>query len=284
MPVNRVKRRLIAVRMAQKLASSKTIAVLAGRLFMTPPDYLLKKKDKAFLKTGNRHSIKVFRGERLLAWTWGKGPVVLFIHGWGGRGVQFKRWVQPLVDRGKQVILFDALGHGQSTGGFSSGFHIAHSIQAILSFFGAKLEGVVAHSLGSSGFLIAASHGLQCSRVVFIGSPYEGPKAQSKKFAHQHHLSEETRLLMQQHIEHQLHVPWDEFEVPYLLENFKYRTTRFLLIHDHEDRVVPVSDMNLISQHLKYFTLYQTQNLGHFRILKEDRVIQKGIQFVDMYS
>ena len=52
-----------------------------------------------------------------------------------------------------------------------------------------------------------------------------------------------------------------------------------LVIHDENDDEVPVSCAHHIHQHLKNGELMITKNLGHRKILGDDQVIQKTIQF-----
>src|SRR2546427_4662875 len=52
---------------------------------------------------GARRTIVQVGGSPVSVWTWGHGPVVLLVHGWGGRGAQLARFVEPLVDR-KSVV------------------------------------------------------------------------------------------------------------------------------------------------------------------------------------
>ena len=53
----------------------------------------------------------------LAGWRWGApGPIVLALHGWQGRPSQFKHFVKPLVEAGRQVIALEAPAPGRSPG------------------------------------------------------------------------------------------------------------------------------------------------------------------------
>src|SRR5262245_23043113 len=49
---------------------------------------------------------------------WGdeKAPAILLAHGWLGRGAQLGKLVEPLLEKGFQVIAWDAPAHGDSSG------------------------------------------------------------------------------------------------------------------------------------------------------------------------
>src|SRR6266850_406294 len=81
-------------------------------------------------------------------WTWGHGPVVLLVHGWGGRGAQLASFVGPLVANGHSVVTFDAPGHGTSPQARSSIVAFLAAIQAIDRTRG-PVRGIVAHSIGT---------------------------------------------------------------------------------------------------------------------------------------
>lgn len=53
-------------------------------------------------------------GRTIVAETWGEGPVVYLVHGWGGWRGQVASFAPPLVDDGFQVVTFDSLSHGDS--------------------------------------------------------------------------------------------------------------------------------------------------------------------------
>ena len=79
-------------------------------------------------------------------------PVVYLVHGWGGRGTQFATHVQPLVEAGFRVVMFDAPAHGDSDRGphghLTNGVEFGRALDAVFAKFG-PAHAVVAHSLGA---------------------------------------------------------------------------------------------------------------------------------------
>jgi len=53
-----------------------------------------------------------------------------------------------------------------------------------------------------------------------------------------------------------------------------------LVIHDSQDKFVPVSSALAIRQNLKYGELLITNGLGHHKIFKNSQVIQRIINFI----
>ena len=60
--------------------------------------------------------LKVLTGEHgsLRTISWGTGPVVCFVYGWGGSAEQVNGLTEPLTRSGFQVVTFDAPGYGRS--------------------------------------------------------------------------------------------------------------------------------------------------------------------------
>ncbi|MBT8125708.1 MAG: hypothetical protein KJO81_12845 [Gammaproteobacteria bacterium] len=42
-----------------------------------------------------------------------------------------------------------------------------------------------------------------------------------------------------------------------------------LVVHDHKDRVIPISEADIIANSIEATTLFATSGCGHFRILAE---------------
>src|SRR5215468_8096629 len=94
-------------------------ARLAGRLFATPPRHKTSEREWIVLSRATPGRVRC--GRRTIAtWSWGEGPTVLLVHGWGSRGARLHSFVEPLVAAGYRVVAFDAPGHGDTAGRTSS--------------------------------------------------------------------------------------------------------------------------------------------------------------------
>ena len=55
------------------------------------------------------------QGHPIRGLVWGEGArTVYLVHGWGGRGAQLAALVEPLVEAGHRVVMFDMPAHGDS--------------------------------------------------------------------------------------------------------------------------------------------------------------------------
>ncbi|MCK4710704.1 MAG: alpha/beta hydrolase, partial [Gammaproteobacteria bacterium] len=62
---------------------------------------------------------------------WGKGPLVVLMHGWSGSGTQFKHFIPALTQAGYRVAVFDAPVHGTNPGKHSHLLDFSDSLVAI---------------------------------------------------------------------------------------------------------------------------------------------------------
>ena len=109
-------------------------------------------------------------GHKVAAYSWGDGPPVLLVHGWGGHAGHLADFVAPIVEAGFRAIAIDLPAHGRSGGRLSSLVHFGTAIIVAAHRFG-PLHGIVAHSLGGAGVIRAVIGGLSAGRVVLLAPP-----------------------------------------------------------------------------------------------------------------
>ena len=142
--------------------ASEAAAARAERLFLTPPRPRRPAWEVELLARAEARPMRV-GARRIETWTWGTGPSVLLVHGWGGRGTQLGAFVAPLVARGFSVVTFDAPGHGASDEGVVTIPEMTAAIHAVAASRG-PLAGLVAHSAGALTATAALHEGLNDRR------------------------------------------------------------------------------------------------------------------------
>ena len=87
------------------------------QLFFTPLHYGFPDKELDWIHKADR-SVTVVNGKRIQIYSWGEAgrPLVLFIHGWAGRGTQFRKFFSMLLEAGFRLVAFDGPAHGKSDG------------------------------------------------------------------------------------------------------------------------------------------------------------------------
>ena len=217
-----------------------------------------------------------WRNGHLMAWSWGRGPVVLLVHGWEGRGTQLGWFIEPLVERGYRVVTFDGPGHGDTTVTRGSLPDQAAAIRFLEPRFG-PFHAVVAHSMGAGSAALAASFGLDVRRMVLMAPP-SGVQEYIDILTKMFGLDSETLTNMVNKLEQELRIPVENLHLPDRVRGF---TLPVLVVHDRKDREIPLEKGLAIADAWPNAELLVTNGLGHRRILKERDVIDRIVDFVD---
>ena len=238
-------------RQASALAPGLTSAV-AARLFGRTQRSSPRPGERDVLQSAER-----FRVAGMQLWSWGEGPTVLLVHGWNGRATQLGGFVAPLTARGYRVVAFDAIG------------------QVVVALGGAYA--IVAHSLGGAATTFALSKGLLLQRAVFISPPAD-PREFLKFFGAALGIDDEVRRRVKERVERRLGIQMEDMTATAIAPSMQIP---LLVIHDENDKEVPVDAGRRIAQAWPGATLTVTNGLGHQRILRDERVRDAAASFVD---
>jgi len=248
-------------------------AAVAERLFLAPPRYPQPEHEAAALASARSRIID--GSTPIMTWTWGDGPAVLLVHGWGGRGAQLASFVPPLVAHGSSVIAFDAPGHGRSPAPESSLVAFIEAIHAVSRALG-PVHGVVAHSIGAAATACALRDGLRTDVAVFLAPPAD-LTLHADIMLEALGFGRRARELMRQRIERRLGVSWSSLDVTGFAGQMR---TPLLVVHDRDDAEVPWQEGAGIAQAWPGATLSTTSGLGHRRLVRDRDVIREAVDFV----
>lgn len=255
----------LAVRAVEPLGPS-VVAPLLEPLFLLPPSHPRPATESELLATAHRFRVK-HEGKWLAAWSWGDGPTVVGLHGWGGRGGQLASYAAPLVARGYSVVLFDAPGHGESEGRLSSLPEFSRALESVVTAIHGA-HAVVAHSMGAAAAALASANGASIGRLVLIGAPTSFQRY-AKHFQRTLGLSDRLYAALQGRLESRFGVRWSDMELEPLADSLR---TPVLFVHDENDREARIENVERVVQKWPGAELLRTQGLGHYRILRDDRV------------
>jgi pimeloyl-ACP methyl ester carboxylesterase len=246
-------------------------AAAAERLFFTTRRSAPRPGELAILR-----SARPSRLSGMQAWSWGRGPTVLLVHGWNGRATQLGGFVEPLLRSGYRVVAFDAFGHGQSPGRRLSLPELAVCIRQIADELG-EVYGIIAHSLGGAATTLALSEGLEIERAVLVSPPAD-PRRFLQTFGAVLGITEGVRERLQRRIEHRLAMPMTDMQTDVIARSMR---TPVLVIHDQDDKEVPVEAGQRIAKAWPNAELLITQGLGHQRILRSESIARVAVRFID---
>lgn len=256
----------------------------AERLFTSPRRYARPDRERAVLATGRPFEVDVvlrsprWQGghARVAAWRWGLGPTVLLVHGWEGRGSQLGAFVEPLVAAGLSVVAFDAPAHGDSSGQRLYLTDLADAVADVAASVG-PLHAIVAHSFGAAAVLLAGQrHGLDVARNALI-SPNVLIDDAVARFAQTLALDADERRRFEQALVASSGVDLETLHLDQLIEG---RDAGMLVVHDREDREVPLRHGDQLAASWPNAQLVLTEGLGHRKILRDPAVIERVVAFV----
>jgi pimeloyl-ACP methyl ester carboxylesterase len=257
-----------------QFVSPAQAARVAELLFFTPPRTQLTPEQRQMIERARPFTVRA-DGLRIAAWTWGDGPVVYLVHGWGSRGARLSAFVPALLAAGYQVVTHDAPGHGASDGRMSSMPQFARTLMAVVDTVGPAV-GMITHSMGGSATTLAMHWGLHVPRVAFI-APAADPPAWVGQFALAMGLREDTVARMKARSERRLGLSWESLHVPTMAREME---VPLLIVHDRDDDVVPVADGEAIAQAWPGARLVRTEGLGHKLIVRTPAVVSEAVDFV----
>jgi pimeloyl-ACP methyl ester carboxylesterase len=271
----------IAFRLLE-LAAPGPGARWAERIWLTVPKQPWRPKQLPSVAAGEQFSIQVGRST-VRGRTWGEGPVVYLLHGWGGTSAQLDAFVDPLVEAGHRVVSFDAPGHGMSSQsmagrGLSTLPEFIESLRAAVNRYG-EPHAVIAHSFGAAAVVLAVLDGLPAGRVAVI-APVADPIGFSYTFAKTIGFGERIRTRFLKILEKRVGASMDVYDIPKRMRTADLTALPPLLImHDLGDRQVPVASGEYLHGMWPGAVFDPWTSLGHFRILVDPDVVRRVVSF-----
>lgn len=256
-------------------------AKLAQRLYTFPPRRVRPwpAEDREFFDKAQTFEIPYPR-QPLRGWSWGPKDAqgILLVHGWGDGPNVFTDLARQLVDAGLRVHTYEAPAHGTRPERRSDTMKWADSVLATTDVLG-PLHGIVAHSVGAGAVVIAAKKNIDVQRVALV-SPLTCIIRHTDGFADSIGCSRRSIAMMR-------HYAWTYSE-PSSSNYARYWEDLFispeiepaLIIHDVDDRVIPVEHSERLATLWPNARLVTTKGLGHRRITRDPGVLGEVTKFI----
>ncbi|PSL06097.1 serine aminopeptidase S33 family [Haloactinopolyspora alba] len=258
----------------------KAAGARAARLWCTLPGNAGRRRDER-PDAGERSWLDIGDGRHVAVETWGFGPPVYLMHGWGGWRGQLGAFVTPLVDAGFRVIAVDAPSHGESApgrlgAGRSLGPELTDTLVAATGRHG-KPAAVVAHSLGCATTALAVHDGMPAARLVLI-APSIAVEPVASAFCRTVGLGPRGRQAMMARLEMLAGRPMSDYDIAGLGTRTELPPT--LVVHDRDDKEVPYDQGVRLASDWPSAELATTEGLGHQRILRDRGVVDLVVGYV----
>ncbi len=247
------------------------------KLFRTPIRHKTPDREKMMAKSAQKEMVLIPNLDKeVMVYTYGYSKrKVLLIHGWSGRGTQLYKIADKLLENGFMTISFDAPAHGKSKSNSTMMTEFIATAMHLEKKYG-PFEFAVGHSLGGMAVLNSVKKGLNINKAVTIGA---GDIITDIiiHFVNKLQLKPNMVIKMKKAFHKKFGEDIDNYSASVAAKNV---TIPILVVHDSQDKEVGVSCAYNIRQNLKNGEILITNGLGHTRILKDNQVVNRIIEFI----
>jgi pimeloyl-ACP methyl ester carboxylesterase len=247
------------------------------KIFFTPFRYRVPEKEIECAKAAEQFTFEA-AGKKIQAYRWGKGPIVVFVHGWAGRATQFRKFVDICTGMGYQAIAIDGPAHGCSTGKKTNLIEFKDALLELFKLLPQQPIGVITHSFGGVAALYSIVNDLPVTKLVNIASPTIGDEI-IRTYLRAINGTARTGDSFKDYMIKTYGKSFDEFSSLHFAKHLP-RLVNLLLVYDENDKEVIIKHAEELIKIYPSAQLHRTKGLGHTRILKDDQVIETAIRFI----
>ena len=246
------------------------------KIFFTPLRYKIPDKETPLMQSAVKFSVKLNGTQHIQGYQWGAGAPVLLLHGWAGRATQFRKIIPALTKAGYQAIAFDGPVHGQSEGRQTNILEFGDAIQQVYDLY--RPVAMIAHSFGGVAAIYACTQGLPLKKLVTIASPSIADEV-INTYLRAINGSAPTGVAFRKYLLSRYGRTFEEFSSLHLVKHLK-QPLQLLIVQDEDDKEVIPAHGTALKAAYPSAVLYQTNGLGHTRILRDENVIARSIEFI----
>lgn len=267
----------VLVRLATVIAPSKApkwISALWFKPFASAP----KPHVQQWLDTADQH----WNLPTVPVWVWGQtGPLVVCVHGWRGSGWQFRRYIEPLVNAGFRVAVFDGPAHGSDQRKHTHLYEFVDVLDEIHRTI-APIEAFIGHSLGSAIIGMAQHKNIPIKQAAFIAGNFDMDFLLDR-FCEHLRLSTQFRNRVRKEIENycdEVIFPgaFNTINTRLIMEQLANTDTGFW--QDEDDMEIHMPAIEYLYQGLDTSQFHNAADTGHFTILKDPKVVASVCDFI----
>lgn len=259
--------------------SKRQTATAAFKLFCTP---ILKSPDRnpAIFVSAEVVNFSL-NGLNVQGYRWNKEKdhKILILHGFGSAAHNFYSYITVMVDKGYQVLAFDAPAHGNSEGKTINAMEYSQMIEKVIELYG-PMNGFLAHSFGGIALSLTLekkSHN-EDTKIVFIAPATETTTAIDSAFEMLRIKDKSVRAAFDKIIFDRGGKPTEWYSIKRAMTNI---TASILWIHDEEDDITPLKDaLKVKEEGFPNIEFVITKGLGHRKIYRDITVQNKIAAFL----
>ncbi len=263
------------IKVVPESTASSIIRALAAMTQRTPV--------LSFERVAMAQASKLYYGEdnKNVAWAWGEGPLVIFVHGWGGRAAQMAPLALHVAKLGFRSVAIDVTGHGDSPKRHTRWDYFLRDIAASSQSLHEDVYAYVGHSAGALSMMAARQlKGIHAQRYVCISAPsYPFPPINviQKKLNPKKEVVERYK----DYIAEQFETTWEQLQTGCSYAN---AGPDMLLFYDERDQYLNHSEGDRIRALCPGAGLVRTSGYSHQKILAAPELTQAVGEFLKKES
>ncbi len=251
----------------------------AFRLFCTPLSRYKGKEAAVFLK-GEKLEFKL-AGNTIKGYRCNHPQTkkALLLHGFSSTCHKFDTYAVSLIEKGYEVLAFDAPAHGFSGGATVNAVDYSEMIKKVCDLYG-PIDAFISHSFGGIAICLALEEMAHDhdTKLVLIAPATETSTAIDGAFAMLGISSKHIRQSMEEVIFKLSGKTAEWFSVRRALKNIK---AAVLWVHDEDDLVTPLADALKVQEDgLPNVQFLITKGLGHQKIYRNPTVKNSILEFL----
>jgi dipeptidyl aminopeptidase/acylaminoacyl peptidase len=192
-----------------------------------------------------------------------KAPLIMLVHGWASGRPRMMRYVDPLYEAGYALFMFDVRSHGESDGVKSTNGKIFRDdILAAVDYVKQRADvdaeriGILGHSFGGFGSILAIPRGLDVKAIVADSSPARISTIMKAAMDRFKLPSFPLASILLEIGFYRAGIKRSERQEFDTVAALNARTQSVLLIHSKNDDYIPISEMNYMLDHMDDKTDY----------------------------
>lgn len=211
------------------------------------------------------------------AYEWGAGPLVILVHGWGGRAAQMAPLAVTLAAAGFRCAALDITGNGAPGRHFTRWSYFIRDIEAVTRTLQSEVFAYVGHSSGGTTMMAARARGLiRADRYVCVCSPsYPFLSVDAARNALDP--SEKVMEHYKRHLADDFGIAWSELQAGGCYEG---AGEDLLLVYAEKDRLVPHQEGDRIHVLCPGSTITKLKDYGHRSILTAPELARAANDFL----
>jgi pimeloyl-ACP methyl ester carboxylesterase len=253
----------------------RAIPALAERAWFTPPPLSPRRRARWEETLDGTDPFELeLDGRTFTGFTVGEGPLVVLVHGWGGRASQMATIGHAAAAAGFRAVALDAPGHGEAKWDTTNVFEMALPIRALVAGLGSP-HAVVAHSLGA----MVTLHALGDDRpgLIALLAPVLDVEEVLEVFSERAHLMPWTAASLRRRIRAFVGEHWDEFAAGPKVD---LGDSEVLIVHDPDDDDTSFATSAALAAVRPRTYLHVARSVGHNGLLGDPEIASVVTGFV----